>query len=67
VLEYAASCGKTIDRFLIISTLHNEAAIYHKLQEFTKSYDYMEAILYNMNTYLEHNSNLTINAETVKP
>lgn len=31
ILEYAASCGKTIDRFLIISTLHNEACAYQKL------------------------------------
>ena len=56
ILEYAASCGKTIDRFLITSTLHNEACVYQKLWELEKSSDYMEAILYNMSTYLANNT-----------
>ena len=31
ILEYAASCGKTIDRYLINCTLHNEACAYQRL------------------------------------
>jgi hypothetical protein len=41
VLEYCANCGKAIDRFLIISTLRNEAAAYLRLRQFRKTYDYM--------------------------
>ena len=33
ILEYSASCGKTIDRFIIINTLQNEAAAYQRLWE----------------------------------
>ncbi len=32
-LEYAASCGKTIDRNLIIAILNNKAVAYQRLQE----------------------------------
>jgi hypothetical protein len=52
LLEFAANCGKTIDRTLIISTLHNEAAAYQKLWELEKTSNYLEAIIYNMNTYI---------------
>ena len=31
ILEYAASCGKTIDRSVIIATLHNQACVNQKL------------------------------------
>jgi tetratricopeptide (TPR) repeat protein len=37
-----------------VVTLQNEAAAYQKLWELEKSADYMEAILYNMNSYLEN-------------
>lgn len=31
ILEYGASCGKTIDRSLIIATLQNEASVYQRM------------------------------------
>lgn len=31
ILEYAASCGKIIDRKLIISVLNNQACFYQKI------------------------------------
>ena len=49
ILEYAASCGKSLDRILIIATLENKACIYQRLWEQEKSYNYIEAILYNIN------------------
>lgn len=66
ILEYAASCGKTIDRFLIIATLHNEAAAYQKILQLYKSYDYMEAILYNLKKYFQLNSNINITEEILE-
>jgi hypothetical protein len=56
VLEYCANCGKTIDRFLIVSTLRNEAVAYLRLHQLNKAYDYMEAVLWNMGTYLNPSS-----------
>jgi hypothetical protein len=52
-LEYAANCGKTIERSLIITTLHNEACIYQRIWELDKSADYLEAIIYNITSFLE--------------
>ena len=62
LLQYAASCGKTIDRILITSTLQNEACAYQRLWELEKSSNYMEAIIYNMNAYLDNGPHLDINA-----
>lgn len=67
ILEYAASCGKTIDRFLIASTLHNEACVYQKLWELDKSSDYMEAILYNMSNYIDSATPVEINHNLKNP
>ena len=67
ILEYAASCGKTIDRFLIVATLHNEACLYQKLWELEKSCDYMEAIIYNMATYLDHGSPFSCPSDFTSP
>lgn len=53
ILEYAASCGKTIDRSVIIATLHNQACVNQKLWELEKSANYLEAIIYNINTHLD--------------
>lgn len=47
ILEYAASCGKTIDRFLITTTLQNEACAYQRLWKIEKAADYMEALVQN--------------------
>lgn len=51
-MEYAASCGRTIDRALIITTLHNQAAAYQRIWELTRSADYIEAIIYNVSSVL---------------
>ena len=52
ILEYAASCGKTIDRNLILTALHNEACVYQRIWELPKSATYLEAITFNIATYL---------------
>jgi hypothetical protein len=51
VLEYAASCGKTIERKLIITTLNNEASLYQKAWELEKAESYLEAIIYNISSF----------------
>ena len=33
ILEYGASCGKNIDRNIIVCILHNEACCYQRLWE----------------------------------
>ena len=53
ILEYAASCGKNIDRQLIISVLHNEACANQKSWELINCSNYLEALIYNMNEYLK--------------
>ena len=67
LLEYGASCGKTIDRQLIISTLQNEACVYQKRWELEKSSNYMEAIIYNMNAYLQSPPPIIINSQINDP
>jgi hypothetical protein len=59
-LEYAANCGKTIERSLIITTLHNEACIYQRMWELDKSADYLEAIIYNITSFLEGEEGLNL-------
>lgn len=53
ILEFVASCGRTIDRVFITTTLKNEACAYQRLWDLEKASDYMEAILYNMKTSLD--------------
>lgn len=48
ILEYAASCGKNIDRNLILSVIHNEAYGYQRMWELPKCSNYLEAVIYNM-------------------
>lgn len=48
ILEYAASCGKNIDRFLIIEVLHNQAYCYQKNWELERCSNYLKAIIYNI-------------------
>jgi hypothetical protein len=52
ILEYAASCGKNIDRSLIISILHNEACAYQRTWDLPKCSNYLEALIFNMTQYL---------------
>ena len=51
-MEYAAGCGRTIDRSLIVATLHNQATVYQRIWELVRSADYIEAIIFNINTFL---------------
>ena len=41
MLEFAANCGKAIDRIIIIYTLHNQACGYQGLWEFEKTSSYL--------------------------
>jgi hypothetical protein len=41
VLEYGASCGKTIDRNIIVCTLHNEACCYYKASDLVTASRYI--------------------------
>lgn len=56
ILEYAASCGKNIDRSLIISILHNEACAYQRIWHLSKCSNYLEALIYNITQYLQLSS-----------
>ena len=49
ILEYGASCGKNIDRTLIMSVLHNEAYGYQRMWDLNKCSNYLEALIYNIN------------------
>jgi hypothetical protein len=53
ILEYAASCGKTIDKYIIISVLHNEACCYQKIWELEKCSQYLEALIFNFNSFMK--------------
>ena len=48
ILEYAASCGKTIDRNLILCVLCNQAALYQKIWNLKNCCIYLEAVILNM-------------------
>ena len=48
ILEYAASCGKNIDRKLIICVLNNQACFYQKMWLLEKACTYIEASILNM-------------------
>lgn len=63
VLEYAASCGRTIDRALIVTTLHNQAAVYQRIWELVRSADYIEAIIYNVSALVEGETVLPLSAD----
>lgn len=53
LLEYGASCGKLIDRNLIITTLHNEACCYYKASDLPTASKYIEAVIFNLKTHLD--------------
>jgi hypothetical protein len=53
ILEYAASCGKTIDKYIIISVLHNIACCYQKVWELDKCSQYLEALVFNFNSFMK--------------
>jgi hypothetical protein len=52
VLEYGASCGKTIDRNMIICTLHNEACCYYKEADLVTAARYIEGVIFNLKSHL---------------
>ena len=64
ILQYAAGCGRTIDRSLIIATLHNQATVYQRMWELIRSADYIEAIIFNINTFLSNQSTFNLSLET---
>lgn len=51
ILEYAASCGKTIEKYIIISVLHNIACCYQETWELEKCSQYLEALIFNFNSF----------------
>lgn len=53
VLEYAAGCGKTIERTLITTVLNNQACLLQRTSEFEQSSNYLEAIIYNINEFID--------------
>lgn len=53
ILEYAASCGKTIDKYIIISVLHNIACCHQKIWELDKCSQYLEALIFNFNSFMK--------------
>lgn len=63
ILEYAAGCGRTIDRALIIATLHNQATVYQRIWELTRSADYIEAIIYNISSFLSSEDKFQFTSE----
>jgi hypothetical protein len=52
-LEYSAGCGKTIERWLITTILNNQACLLQRTSYFEQSANYLEAILFNINDFLE--------------
>ena len=62
-LEYVASCGNNIDRVLITTTLKNKASVHQKLWELAPSSDYMEALLFHLQSYLETEPNIEVTSE----
>ena len=54
VLEYAASCGKMIDRNIIIAILHNEACAFQRIYDLPRLSNYLEALIYNLGISVEN-------------
>ena len=48
ILEFAASCGKVIDRNLITVTLYNIASIYQTLWKLDKCCKYIDGVIFNL-------------------
>lgn len=67
MLEYAAECGRTIDSTLIIVTLHNQACVYQRIWELNKSMDYLEAIIYNISSFLQGEAQLAFTPDIANP
>jgi hypothetical protein len=53
ILEYGASCGKSIDRNIIIATLHNEACCYYKDADLPTAAKYLEGLIFNLKSHLD--------------
>ena len=54
ILEYAAGCGKTIERTLITTILNNQASLLQRTSELEQSANYLEAIIYNLAEFLQN-------------
>lgn len=53
ILEYGANCGKNISRQMITVVLHNQACCYQKIWQLDKCSNYLEALIFNINSYLK--------------
>ncbi len=53
ILEYGASCGKSIDRNIIVTTLHNEACCYYKEADLPTAAKYLEGLIFNLKAHLD--------------
>jgi hypothetical protein len=53
ILEYGASCGKSIDRNIIVTTLHNEACCYYKEADLSTAAKYLEGLIFNLKAHLD--------------
>ncbi|CAK85603.1 unnamed protein product (macronuclear) [Paramecium tetraurelia] len=61
MLEYAANCGKQIDRDLIIVILYNQASIYHCQWILSKCSFYLTGVIYNLNESVKDKDVISIN------
>lgn len=48
---------------MIITTLHNEACVYQRIWELNKSSDYLEAIIYNISSFINSEAQFTFTPE----
>lgn len=63
MLEYAAGCGKTIERSLITTVLNNQACLLQRTSDFEQSANYLEAIIFNINDFLEGSPPTTLSPD----
>ena len=64
MLEYGASCGKPIDRALIVCTLHNEACCFYKASDLPSASRYLEAVIFNLKTHIDSVGSSPANSST---
>ncbi len=57
MLEFAANCGKKIDRNLIIVVLFNSACAYQGIWSLDKSEQYLDGAIYNIEQIIKDDIN----------
>ena len=60
LLEYAASCGKSLDRDIILTILNNKAFIFRNSWNLDQSLRYVEAIIFNLKEFIDLKENVEI-------